>query len=378
VPSRMAEEGIVHSFLARIAALLLALPLGIALSLAAVVVLFSNEGRAVKTRRNLAEGAAIVVSVSPDRVGPANDGRLVHVQGQVSTEEVLKDPVFTVATRALRLRRTVEMYQWNEREENRRDASGKQSTSYIYDKKWSSGIIDASQFHQGGYENPKSMPYTCQEWSAQVFTLGAFRLGAAARDEVVYFSELAVTNTPREVAKAGFNRLQYSFYRGANQLSPQIGDVRVAFEHVEPQEITVIAAQQGDTLQPYTTKNGGTIAMVSKGYVPAAEMFRDAQWWNEVKTWLIRIGGVFLMVFGFHLMLRPIAVLDNLLPSLLPWISIATGFLGFFLAIATALVVTSLAWVAYRPVIAIPLLITGVLIALLILAYGRRGTQPAV
>jgi len=371
---------IIKALMGRVLGHLVAIPVGIVLSLAAVIILFSNEGRAVKTRRGLDEGAAVIVAISSDRVDPSHAGRLVHVQGRVSTEEVLTDPVFEVSTSALRLRRTVEMYQWNEREEQRRNSSGERSTHYEYDKKWSSRIIDARKFHQPGYENPKSMPYPSKEWAAQVFPLGAFRLGPVVREKVTQFTPLALTSTnvPAEVARTGFGRLHYSFYRGTNQLAPQIGDVRVAFENVEPQDVSVIAAQEGDTLQPYRTKAGGTIALLSTGSVSAVEMFRDAHWWNNVKMWLIRIGGVLLMVFGFQVALRPLIILQSLAPALLSWISFAAGFLGFLFAIAAALVVISLAWVVYRPVIAIPLLIGGAIagVAILWQAASNRCRGP--
>src|SRR6266545_951095 len=82
--------------------------------LGAVVLLFWNEGRAVKTQRALSEGSKCVTSIPADRITPANDGCLVHVQGLVDTKETLADPLFGVAVQALRLRRVVETYQWRE------------------------------------------------------------------------------------------------------------------------------------------------------------------------------------------------------------------------------------------------------------------------
>ena len=50
-----------------------------------IVVLFWNEGRAIKTARGLDEGAGIVRSVSAERADPSNDGKLVYVTGMLST-----------------------------------------------------------------------------------------------------------------------------------------------------------------------------------------------------------------------------------------------------------------------------------------------------
>src|SRR5689334_3876368 len=116
--------------------------IGPAIIAAAAWVIFWNEGGAAKTQAGLAEGAAAVVSASPDKVDPANEGKLVHVVGQATTGETLSDPLLHVSTPAIRLKRTVEMYQWRE-VEKRMDGpakpDGKPSEptyTYEYSKIW--------------------------------------------------------------------------------------------------------------------------------------------------------------------------------------------------------------------------------------------------
>src|SRR5947209_9808464 len=83
---------------------------GVVLFLLSFPLLWWNEGRAVQTADSLSEGESNVVSVSADRVDPANESRLVHVSGTATTTESLSDPVFAVSLPALRLVRDVEMY----------------------------------------------------------------------------------------------------------------------------------------------------------------------------------------------------------------------------------------------------------------------------
>lgn len=78
------------------------------------VLLFWNEGRAVKTMKTLKEGKGIVVPIRADKVDPENNGKLVHVTGKATTEEILEDSVFNVSIRAIKLKRVVQMYQWKE------------------------------------------------------------------------------------------------------------------------------------------------------------------------------------------------------------------------------------------------------------------------
>src|SRR3989344_2280935 len=87
---------------------------GLLLVIGSIVLLFWNEGRAVKTDQSLKEGASSVVSVSSEKKDPANEGKLIHFSGLAKTPSVLTDVDFGVGGSALKLRRIVEVYQWEE------------------------------------------------------------------------------------------------------------------------------------------------------------------------------------------------------------------------------------------------------------------------
>jgi len=88
---------------------------GVFLFLPSFLLLFWNEGRAVKTFQGLKEGAAAVVSVPPEAVSPVNEGKLIHTSGPLTTGGPVLDEVFQIqAPDTLRLERLVEMYQWKE------------------------------------------------------------------------------------------------------------------------------------------------------------------------------------------------------------------------------------------------------------------------
>jgi transmembrane protein TMEM43 len=377
-------SAIAGSCIGRFCALFLGMPVGWVLSIAAVVVLFSNEGRAVKTDRALREGMAKVVSITADQVNPANAGKLVHVQGLVSTEETLHDPLFGVSTRALRLRRLVETYQWRQRSERHQQqtASGQRKTvtTYRYDRTWSAQLIDSSHFQEPfGHENPKSLPpFPSHDWEAKHFRLGQFTLPAGLREQLRSFAPLGIRvgEPPPSARQAGFRALDASFYQGADPRWPQIGDVRIVYESVPPTDVSIIAAQDGNVLGAYRTESGGKLEMLEPGRQSAAEIFREAHFWNRVKTWLYRVGGFFALLIGYRLALGPLTALANLLPGLLAGLTLATGFLAFLLAVAVTLVTTSIAWVAYRPNIGLPMLTAGVLLAILIGWWCRREREP--
>src|SRR5690242_11372948 len=88
---------------------------GLLLVVAAVVLLFWAEGRAVATARALEEGAGIVLSADSSKLDPANEGKLVHISGDAVAQGVPADTRFGItAEGAVRLVREVEMLQWKE------------------------------------------------------------------------------------------------------------------------------------------------------------------------------------------------------------------------------------------------------------------------
>ena len=90
---------------------------GLAFFIAGFPLLFWNEGRAVADTKTNEEGAASVVEASAGEVDPSQEGKLVHVVGEATTQDVLSDGEYGVSATAIRLTREVEMYQWVEHSE---------------------------------------------------------------------------------------------------------------------------------------------------------------------------------------------------------------------------------------------------------------------
>lgn len=153
------------------------------LFIAAIPLLFWNEGRAVKTAKALEEGEAACVSLpSPDSIDPQYEGKLVHLTGNAVTQDTLTDGLFPgISLKAIELSRRVEYYQWVEsestREEKQVGGSVKKITTYSYSKKWVSQPEDSSSFKEAGHDN--IVHYTGMEnenQNAANVTLGAFTL----------------------------------------------------------------------------------------------------------------------------------------------------------------------------------------------------------
>lgn len=132
---------------------------GIILFVAAIPLLFWNEGRAVKTTAALQEAESVCTTLPAiDKVDPQFEGKMVYATGDAVTEDVLSDNMFQgVSRKAIRLRRDVEYYQWEEesstREEKQVGGGTRKVTTYSYHKRWVSHPINSSHFKRAGHEN---------------------------------------------------------------------------------------------------------------------------------------------------------------------------------------------------------------------------------
>ncbi len=392
---------------------------GVGLVIGAGALLFWNEGRAVKTARRLAEGAGAVVSVTADRVDAANEGRLVHVNGKAETKETLCDQQFGVSATAMRLERKVEIYQWVEHKDVRHEKQGDKTiekTTYTYKLAWCPKPVDSSGFREAGHENPPmAMPFSDQDLVTKQATLGAFKLsesnvrrmgeakafpfapdfkppealkGAKYVNGFIYVpvEKPAAAVAKPTVASAGSPlaaAAQAATQAVTNAVAaalrdvasaPQVGDLRVSFKIVEPHEISLCQKQTGETFAPWTASDGKPISLQRDGLADAAAMFADAQSANTKLTWFLRFIGFLGMFVGFKLVFGPIATLVDVVPLLRNIVAVGVGFVSFLLALGGTLLTAGIAWVYYRPVLGIGLIVVAV--GCIVLVFMKKGKTP--
>uniref|UniRef100_UPI004055D23A TMEM43 family protein n=1 Tax=Candidatus Electronema sp. TaxID=2698783 RepID=UPI004055D23A len=353
---------------------------GFILFIAAFFLLFWNEGRAVKDYKTLKEGAGAVVSALADQVDPAREGKLIHLSGKAVTEETLRDPDFSVTANALRLERSAEMYQWQERSESKTEkklgGAEETTTTYSYSKAWSESLISSSGFRQqAGHENPGSMPFSSAEQMARQVRLGAFSLPPSLVGKISNFQPLplsAETPLPENAAGRKVWRHGNGFYLGEDPNAPQLGDLRISFRIVPPTEVSIVARQSGSSLEPYRSKAGGSIELLQTGTHSAAAMFESAQQSSKMLTWLLRLGGFILMLTGLNLMLKVLSVTADVVPMFGNLVGAGTGLISFLLAAVLSLLTIAAAWVIYRPLIGLSLLAVAA-----VLIWAVRGKLRA-
>lgn len=149
----------------------------------AAFVLHWNEGRAVDAFATLNAGASSVAQAQADgKTDPALEGKLIHLTGAASAGMGIADPQFGIgSTHALRVMRTVQMFQWREEKQSKSSTqigcSKTTTKTYTYTPKWSETPIDSSSFkNRNGHVNPK-MAILSHNTDNTAATLGGYTLG---------------------------------------------------------------------------------------------------------------------------------------------------------------------------------------------------------
>lgn len=389
------------SWFSRIGKALTGVLVGLVLILVCVALLFWNEGRAVKTEIGLKQGASSVVSVDASPIVPGNDQKLVHVSGPLSVSVPISDPVFGITASGVRLSRKVEMYQWRETTstETRTKLGGGEETvtTYRYAKAWSAEAENSDGFAEpNGHRNP-SFDVEAAEFLASNVSLGDFSLDGAivARIDGAMPMPLDAGILPQVREAAGTLRRSISISQNQILLSdqprvatasgtqvqtlvtePSIGDLRVEYTLVPAAMTSVVAGQRGGSLATYQAENGEPILLIAEGQVAASSMFEGAQDANRVITWVLRGAGVIVLMIGFGMILAPLGVLADVLPVAGTLVRAGTGLVGFVLGLVVGTITIALAWLAFRPLVAFGILVTGCAIAYGVYRLGAaRGRR---
>ena len=345
---------------------------GLAIFIAGFPVLFLNEGNYVKMAKALDEGEGACVEVESNaEVDPEMNGKLVHMSCKAETDDILSDDTFGVSTKAIRLTRKVEMYQWREHSKTteKKKLGGKveKTTVYTYSKDWSEELIPSTEFKESGHENPGSMEFSSETKYAENVRFGAFRLNdkqvKRMGDAMTYAFPASFTCKVDRVQVQGATIYVPEVTTRENRLNvrkvaamPRIGDMRVTFKVVYPHDVSLVAKQKGDTFVGYTAKTGKKVDLFSDDVKDAAEMFASARSGNSLFTWIVRIGGFLMMFIGISMILKPLSVLCDVLPILGDIVEMGAGVVAFLVALVCAFATIAVAWLFYRPVIGVILL----------------------
>lgn len=146
-------------------------------------------------------------------------------------------------------------------------------------------------------------------------------------------------------------------YIGASPSSPQVGDVRVAFTVVKPHKISIISKVKGDTFQKYVGKNKKEFTRVESGDVSKEEMFAHQESENSMLKWGLRILGFIMVFLGLKGVFGFIVTLAKIIPFVSNILNFGVSLICGIFAFVWSLLIIAIAWIFYRPLIGIPLIL---------------------
>src|SRR5262249_12940567 len=154
------------------------------------------------------------------------------------------DGNFGIEKKAIRLDRQAEIYQWEEKIEEKTEKKIGGGTQTIrtpkYEKIWSSTALDSSNYKDPSKRNTGSGEFPSQRTTAAKVTIGAFTLPVELVNKIPSGAVLSATTIGTDGMKPevtqNWKPAGEYFYRGADPGSPQIGDQRVKFVLTLPQD----------------------------------------------------------------------------------------------------------------------------------------------
>ena len=346
---------------------------GIIFLIVGIGILWSNEGRTVKTQAAIGEATKSFIQVKSEKVDSKNEGKLIATKGKINIDSAseLKDDTFGINVKAVKLKRNVEMYQWDEKCTTNDD----DKTTCSYEKVWDDDIIDSEDFKEAGHTNPTDMLYTSEEYIADNVKLGAFTLP----NELIGSLKYDKTKTNDDLT-AEYNNSKESFKIDGKYLTnvkeePQIGDIRISYQYTTVKDASVLAVQTDDTFEAFTSKKGKDIYTIVEGNKTGVQILENMTHANKTIKWGLRILGIVFVIGGFSSMFGFITTLADKVPVLGKIVSGATSIVSTLLGLGLSLIVIAIAWFRFRPILSIILLAASVVLIILLRIYQPKSKK---
>lgn len=290
------------------------------------------------------------------------------------------------------------------------------TTTYTYSQEWVGSPIQSSQFKDPAYQNKNTVLTTVEnsdQWAENV-SFGAYKLSESLIHSIssrepfelainesllaqfdkatkaayerfygiqqpaqpvqptqnvvlsdsakaVADSLQAVNDSINKAMESAQNKKDFEYVHQAGNVlyygkvpgSPQVGDVRVTFEKIVPAKVTVMAVVDGDTFKPFKAKNGKRFETLVMGKKTGDEIIEDAQDANSMWTWILRVVGILLVVSALKQIFGFLSMILKVVPFLASIMGFGVGIVCWVIGVAWSLIVIALAWLFYRPVLAI-------------------------
>ena len=339
-----------------------------------IVILWSNEGRTVKTQSAILEAEKSYIQIKSDKIQSKNDGKLVATKGKIDSDSLneLKDDIFGINVKAVKLRRVVEMYQWEEECEE----DDNNNTKCTYEKVWNSKLLDSSEYHESGHNNPSDMPYESEEYISDNVKLGSFVLPEELIKKLKYDKKKTNDNLVNEYNNSKDEiKVDGKYLTNVKENNPEIGDIRISFEYTPSKSVSVMGVQTDDTFEAYTSKKGKDIYTIVEGNKTGTQMLENMKSANKFIKWVLRFVGTILIISSISAMFSTITRIFGQIPVIGSVVNSATSIVSSVLGIGLSLIIISVAWFRFRPLLSIVLIIVAVLLVVFLKFYKSNNKE---
>jgi len=365
---------------------------GLAAVLVGVASLHFNERWVVTHRRSLEEGRARLITPSTaDVVFKENDGKLVLISGHLNVPDPLEEPAYGISVKTVRLRRAVQMFQWQETEDpgpalndepaaSQHDHGDHGERSYSYYTDWFDKPIDSEAFDSPmGHHNPEEWPLNASTRVNGRVKIGGFLLG---EDLKALFDDFSPFTSDERPTGTEVKMHAGLYYHAEDVWRPEVGDVRVQFSFAgsEGEPYTVVGRQAGREIRPYEVREtGAELLLLQPGVRAADEAFGHESQREGAQAAASRAAGWFLILIGLILLSVPLSIALSSAPSLVSVIRVGHRLpIPLSLSFSLTLFATGSAWLFYRPLIAVSSVLAAIspfLFALAKSAFRRQQHQ---
>ena len=307
----------------------------------------------------------------------------------------------------------------NETSEDKLGGKEVTTTTYTYSKKWVSRPVESSDFKDPAYQNKNTILTTVEEDDqyAENVSFGAYKLNESlihrissregldlainedlmkeldksaqtayerfygvkksakqtveqpAETTLLSDSAKAVADSLKAVndsiIKNAVNKKDLEYVHQAGNVlyfgrvpgSPEVGDVRVTFEKVVPAKVTIMAVVDGDSFKPYKAKNGKRFQTLVMGKKSGDELIDAEKEANNMWLWLLRGLGVLLVIGGLKGIFGFLETLLKVVPFIANIFGWGVGVVCTILGLVWSLIIIAIAWLFYRPILGITLLV---------------------
>ena len=131
-----------------------------------------------------------------------------------------------------------------------------------------------------------------------------------------------------------------------------------------------MAVVDGNSFKSYKAKNGTTFQSLTMGKKSADEILESAESSNNFMKWLLRLLGVFLVITGLKGVFGFIETILKVVPFVANIVGWGVGVVCTIIGVVWSLIVIAVAWIFYRPLLGISLL---VIAGLLVWLFAFKG-----